>query len=151
MRPGLAEGRLGKNGATGARHTVREESSYRKKAEHLRVSECPLAQFKTKSHGLSLRDTITSPPLPHIKGFDAWSKITGEHRNKRGRKKKPNQQEDDLIRAKRWCKAEAQRFRFSTVIPRKQKSMLEDVGEGLIKWGSPCPLTAAASPKLHLI
>lgn len=87
MRPGLAEGRLGKNGATGARHTVREESSYRKKAGHLRVSECPLAQFQTKSHGLSLRDTITSPPLPHIKGFDAWSKITGEHRNKRGRKK----------------------------------------------------------------
>lgn len=52
----------------------------------------------------------------------------GEHENKGGRKK-PNQQEDGLIRTEWWFKAEAQWFRFSVVIPRKQKSMREEVGK----------------------
>lgn len=38
-----------------------------------------------QSHGLNLWGTITSPPSLHIKEFEAWSKITEQHKNREGR------------------------------------------------------------------
>lgn len=101
-----------------------------------RVPSCPIQNKEswTESAGAQLHHRLCHTSKDLMPG--AKSRESTEIREVG---KKPNQQEDGLIRAERWFQTEAQWFRFSAVILRKQKSMRDEVGRAWSNGVLPAP------------